>query len=66
MNLDIDKIRNSAGMAEVGFIEDGEIVDIISIGDRLIAVKEHSVYELIRADQVDPKRQTISIPNIIQ
>lgn len=66
MNLDINKIRESGGMAEVGSKEDGGVIDMITIGDRLIAVKEHSVYELIMADKVDPQRKTASIPNMIQ
>ena len=58
----IDKIRESGGMAYVGKKEDGGVVDMITIGDRLIAIKENSVYEMISADKVDPERTTETIP----
>lgn len=66
MNLDIDKIRSSGGLAEVDSKEDGGVVDMLSIGDRLIVIKDHSVYELLMADTVETERKTAKIPQLIQ
>ncbi|WP_299840370.1 hypothetical protein [uncultured Tenacibaculum sp.] len=61
----IDKKRESAGMADIGTKEDGAIVEMIKIGDRLIVLKEKSIYEFIMADTIDPKRTNIKLPNNI-
>jgi len=62
----IDKKRESGGMADIGTAEDGAIVQMIKIGERLIILKERSIYEIMTADEIDPERTNISIPNEIQ
>lgn len=61
----IDRKRESAGMADIGTKEDGAIQQMIKIGDRLIILKEKSIYEFIMADDVDPERTNIKLPNNI-
>ncbi len=61
----IDKIRDSGGGAEIGTIEDGAIIELFEINGRLIVIKERSIYEMINADDVDPERTNINLPNNI-
>lgn len=61
----IDRKRESGGMADIGTKEDGAIQQMIKIGDRLIILKEKSIYEFMMADDVDPERTNIKIPNNI-
>ncbi len=61
----IDRKRESGGMAEVGNKEDGAILEMTKIGERLIVIKEKSIYETLMADTIDPKRTNINLPNII-
>jgi len=65
-NQDIDKIRDSGGQFEIGSQEDGAINEMFEVDERLIIVKEKSIYEYFRADDVDPERTNISLPNNIQ
>jgi hypothetical protein len=53
---DIGRIRNSSGSANIGTIEDGAILEMKTIKERLIIIKEKSVYELMLADSIDPDR----------
>ena len=62
----IDRKRESAGHTDVGSAEDGAIVGMKNIGGRLLVFKEKSIYEMIMADQVDPDRTNINLPNMIQ
>lgn len=62
----IDRKRSSAGNAEIGTKEDGAIEEMIKIGERLIVLKERSIYEFMMADDVDPERTNIKLPNNIQ
>ena len=62
----IDKKRESGGMADIGSKEDGAIVEMTKIGERLLIIKERSIYEFILADQIDPDRTNIGLPNNIQ
>lgn len=61
----IDRKRDSSGMADIGTKEDGAIVKMIKIGERLIVLKERSIYEFLMADDVDPERTNIKLPNNI-
>lgn len=63
---EIDKIRNTGGQFEIGTQEDGAIVEMFEVDGRLIIVKEKSIYDYMRADDVDPKRTNINLPNNIQ
>lgn len=63
----IDRIRDSGGSMEIGTIEDGAILDMININDkRLIIIKERSIYEYLRADDIDPDRTNINLPSQMQ
>lgn len=65
-NRPIDRKRSSAGNAEIGTKEDGAIEQMIKIGERLIVLKERSIYEFMMADDVDPERTNIKLPSNIQ
>jgi hypothetical protein len=39
---------------------------MITIGQKMLIVKEHAIYEMMQADYVDPDRTNINIPNTIQ
>ena len=62
----IDLKRNSAGSAEIGTKEEGAILDMPKIGERLLVIKEKAVFEFMFADNIDPKRTNINLPNNIQ
>lgn len=62
----IDQKRDSGGTAEIGTKEDGAILEMFKIGERLIIIKEKSIYEFILADEIDPERKNIDLPNHIQ
>lgn len=61
----IDRKRESGGMADIGTKEDGAIIQMIKIGERLIILKEKSIYEFMMADDIDPERTNIKLPNNI-
>src|SRR5688572_19608808 len=61
----IDRIRDSGGQGEVGTHEDGAIMEMQTVGGRLLIIKERSIYEMTFADTVDPKRTNINIPPTI-
>lgn len=63
----IDKLRSGAGSLEISIPDDdSEISELITIADRLLAVKGKGIYEIKLADQVDPGRTNISVPNTVQ
>lgn len=62
----IDKKRDSGGSLDVGTKEDGAILEMITIGKKLIVLKEKSIYELMMADTIDPERTNVGLPNMIQ
>ncbi len=64
-NNPIDRKRSSGGMADIGTKEDGAIEQMIKIGKRLIILKERSIYEFMMADDIDPERTNIMLPNNI-
>lgn len=65
-NQEIDKIRDSGGQFEIGSQEDGAINEMFEVDECLIIVKDKSIYEYFRADDVDPDRTNINLPNNIQ
>lgn len=63
----IDKLRDGAGSFEIKTPgDDSAILEMISTGDRLLVVKGKGIYEVKLADEVDPKRTNINVPNTIQ
>lgn len=60
--IDINSIRNSGGKADIGTEEEGAIVDMFNLGNKLILIKENAVYELVLADSIDPKRENPNLP----
>ncbi len=60
---EIDRKRNQGGTAEVGSKEDGAILEMQKIGERLFVIKERSIYEFVMADDIDPERTNIHLPN---
>jgi len=59
----IDRIRESGGHFEVGTNADGAVTEMVNVNDRLIIIKEGAVYEAMMADDVDPNRTNINLPN---
>ena len=63
----IDKLRSGAGSLEINSPDDDSAIsEMISTGDRLLVVKEKGIYEVKFADQVDPERTNIDVPNTVQ
>jgi hypothetical protein len=61
----VDRIRDSSGHADVGTSEDGAIMEMQTIGGRLLIIKERSIYEMVFADSVDPERTNANLPPTI-
>ena len=63
----IDKLRSGAGSLEINTPDDDSAIsEMISTADRLLVVKDKGIYEIKFADQVDPERTNIDVPNTIQ
>ncbi|MGO1160523.1 hypothetical protein ACTOV4_01030 [Brucella sp. C7-11G] len=62
----IDQVRSSALSMQIGNEEDGAVLDMIEIGGRLHIIKNKSIYCVALADETDPERKVISIPNTQQ
>jgi len=62
----IDRVRDSAGMLTVGNEADGALTGMIALSDVAFMVKERAIYKLLMADEIDPNRQNINIPNSVQ
>lgn len=63
----IDKLRSGASSLEISTPDDDSAISgMISIEDRLLVVKGKGIYEITLADQVDPERTNIGVPNTIQ
>ncbi|PTR02198.1 hypothetical protein C8R30_10694 [Nitrosomonas nitrosa] len=63
----IDRLRDGAVSLEVKTPDDDSaITGMITFGDRLFTVKEKGIYEIKLADQTDPERKNIHVPNAIQ
>lgn len=59
-------LRDRGGSAEIGSKDDGEITDMFEFNGKLLLIKEKSIYELVDADHVDPKRENPDLPTSIQ
>jgi hypothetical protein len=63
----IDDLRDGAGSLDLSTPDDNsEISEMITVAGRLLVVKGKGIYEVKLADQVDPKRTNIGVPNTIQ
>lgn len=63
----IDRLRDGAGSLEVKTPDDdSKITGMLTFSDSLYAVKEKGIYEIKLADQIDPDRKNIHVPNTIQ
>ena len=62
----IDKRRDAAIHMQVGDSTDGAISEPVSFGDRLLIVKERSIWQVQLADAIDPQRSNPEIPNTHQ
>ncbi len=62
----IDHQRDAAISMQVGDATDGAISEAISLGDRLLIVKEESIWQVQLADDIDPERSNSNIPNTHQ
>ena len=62
----IDRVRESALSMQIGGPEDGAISVMIDMGMALYVVKEHAIYAVQLADQVDPGRTNVAVPNTQQ
>lgn len=62
----IDNKRDSGGVFNVGTEEDGGIMETYDLNGRLLVIKEKSVYEVIFADTLDPKRENLILPSTTQ
>jgi hypothetical protein len=62
----IDRVRESALSMQIGGPADGAISVMIDMGMALYVVKEHAIYAVQLADQVDPGRTNVAVPNTQQ
>ncbi len=62
----IDVLRESSGSAEIGTNEEGKIIEMFELKDRLIIIKEKAIYEFMLADSVDPNRLNPDLPKNMQ
>ncbi len=63
----IDRLRDGAGSLEVKTTDDDSpITGMMTFADSLYVVKERGIYEIKLADQIDPERKNIHVPNTIQ
>ena len=59
---EIHRKRSSSGAMDVGTPEEGSINQFLKIGERIFAVKNSAIYEIIQADDIDPQRTNINVP----
>jgi hypothetical protein len=63
----IDILRESGGTIAVGGDgDDSAVTNMIPIGDHMYIVKARGIYAVQMADQIDPRRTKIEIPNTEQ
>ena len=62
----IDRIRDLALSMQVGGPEDGGVSTMIGMESALYVVKERAIYAVQLADQVDPNRTNMAVPNTQQ
>lgn len=61
----IEMKRNSGGLVHIGTPEDGVVGTMVEIDGSLFFIKEKAIYAVQTADQIDPDRTNISLPNAI-
>jgi hypothetical protein len=61
----IARKRSRGGHLDVGDGTDGAIISMMNIGPRTFVIKEKSIYEIIMADDIDPERTNIQVPNMV-
>lgn len=62
----IDRVRDSALSMQIGGLEDGGVSVMIDMGSARYVVKERAIYAVRLADQVDPERTNVAVPNTQQ
>jgi len=62
----IDRIRQSALSMQIGDPEDGAVSVMIDMVSALYVLKERAIYTVQLADQVDPERTNVAVPNTQQ
>ena len=63
----IHRLRESAGSMKITTPDDDTpIREMISTGERLLVVKDKAIYEVTLADQIDPERTNLAVPNTVQ
>lgn len=61
------RLRESAGSMTINTPDDDTpIRELISTGERLFVVKDKAIYEVTLADQIDPERTNLNVPNTVQ
>jgi hypothetical protein len=56
--------RSHGGKLDVGDGADGAIQSMMTIGKKIFAIKDRSIYEIVMADTLDPERTNINVPNM--
>lgn len=59
-------MRDRGGSADIGTNEDGAILEMYNLKEKLIVIKDHSLYEFFMADHIDPDRTNAALPSNIQ
>lgn len=62
----IDRVRSSAVSMSIGTDDDGTVLCMIEIGGKLHIIKSRAIYCIALADDTDPERIQINIPNTQQ
>jgi hypothetical protein len=62
----IDRLRDSAISMKVGRPEDGAAKVMVAMKDALYGVHERAIYAIRLADQIDPERTNVAVPNTYQ
>src|SRR5690349_12364125 len=63
----IDQLRDSGKSMDIGTDgDDSAITDVISIDRTMYLVKERGLYTVRLADEIDPERTNLGIPDIQQ
>lgn len=62
----IDRIRDSGMSMKIGAPGDGAIKEMFGLKDRMLFVLDRAIYAMQLADDIDPDRSNISIPNTQQ
>lgn len=60
----IDKVRDGALSMQVGNENEGSIFGMVGVADAdMYIIKKHAIYRVLLADDIDPERTNIDIPN---